>query len=110
MPDQIGDLLHKPLSSYGIDKEAQAAFICVQYNKLLVDLYGEKFVSHVEAVMFRNQELHVNVENSAWAQELRLRQAEILREFAKKNPPHKIGLIGQIARVRYVVGTGVGGE
>ncbi len=90
-----------PLAAFGIGNEAQAAFVCAQYNQLLRETCGARFADHARAVTYRVREHDLVVEvmgGTIWATELRLRETAVLEAYHRKHTASGL----RIARVRYV--------
>ncbi len=68
---------------YGIAKEINAIKVCQDFKKLIPKIFKSKESAeeHISAAYFKNNVLVVNVDNSAWAQEVIMRKTEIIKEM-----------------------------
>ncbi len=73
----LGDIFAKRLSQLGIKKQVDAAMICEEFDRTIMEVFGEKGQRNVRAISFRDGILKVAVTSSAWAQEINLRQIEL---------------------------------
>ncbi len=74
---QIKDLLTKILNKYNLKKAAEAAFVCNIWNK-------EIKIKDTFALFFKNNILTIKVKNSTLANELKLKEKELIDKINKK--------------------------
>jgi predicted nucleic acid-binding Zn ribbon protein len=86
MFEPFTNYLGKAANRYGIAKEINAIKICQNFKQLVPEIFKEKETPerYIQAAYFKNSVLVVNVENSAWAQEVVMRKSEIIKEMNSK--------------------------
>ena len=78
--------LNRAANRYGIGKEIQAATVCQSFRSIIPIVFSNKETpeKYIEPAFFRQGSLVINVENSAWAQEVIMRKAKIIEEMNHK--------------------------
>lgn len=61
-----------------------AAIICDEFNKVAIDIIGEKIKDKAKALYVKNRTLTVAVLSSVIGQELKLHETEIIERLNKK--------------------------
>ena len=86
MFEPFTNYLTKAANRYGIAKEIKAINVCQHFKQLVPELFKgkESPEQYIKAAYFKNNVLVVNVENSAWAQEVVMRKTEIIKEMNSK--------------------------
>ena len=75
--------MKKAAGRYGITAEMRAAQICHDFRKLIPEIFENKETpeDHIQAAHFKDQTLTINVENSAWGQEVIMRKEKIIQQM-----------------------------
>jgi predicted nucleic acid-binding Zn ribbon protein len=81
---QLKDILPTSLKRYGIVREAQAAFVCTMFEKIVKEELGEEASKNCRSLSFKNGVLKIQVSDSAWASEIQLNQSKIIDKINKK--------------------------
>ncbi len=81
---KIGDLSKKAMKNKNLEKAAQAAFICNIAKNVLGDLFDPLFLKNVKIISFKGECLYLLVSDSSCAQEIALRQKDIIETINEK--------------------------
>lgn len=93
----IGDALHNKMKSQApFKKQLEAAQVVELAEAAFVELLGEELGSHAKPQFLKNRTLTVTCTSSALAQEIRLRQKEIVDKINKKLGENEVD------RIRYL--------
>ncbi len=76
--NNIAEIFKKKLNQYGIKKQVDAALVCEAFDNAILEVFGEAGQKNVKAISYKNNVLKVGVTSSAWAQEVSLKQIELL--------------------------------
>ncbi len=68
----------------GLTKQVQAALVCDEFKKIIINLWGPKATQKVKALSYQQNILTVACISSALAQEIRLQEKEILQKINQK--------------------------
>ncbi len=73
-------------SKYGVKREMTAAKICHDFRTLIPDLFEGKETpeKYIAAAHYKDSTLTVEVDSSAWAQEVVMRKPKIIAEMNRK--------------------------
>lgn len=82
--DKIKINSKKVLVNKGLGDIATAAFICCEAQKVISAVFSKDFSREVRVASFRDGFLNVESSSSSHAQEVVLRQAEVLKQINKK--------------------------
>ena len=94
----LGDSLHKKLSSQApLKKQMEAAMVVEIAQAVFNDLFGTEKGSHAKPLYLKNRTLTVTCASSAVAQEIRLRQAEIVEKINLKMGANEVDRIRYLA-------------
>jgi len=75
----------KAAQNYGVTRQIEAAKICHDFRKMIPDLFNnEEAVNYIDACSYKEMELIINVENSAWAQEVVMKKTKIINDLNEK--------------------------
>jgi predicted nucleic acid-binding Zn ribbon protein len=77
MLESLGRLLPKNLKRAGVGKSIDAAMIAEECAKALAEAFGDD-AAHLRVVSFKNGILKVACDHSAYAEDLRLRERELV--------------------------------
>jgi predicted nucleic acid-binding Zn ribbon protein len=97
MATHLKNLIQQSVSRAGISKEVGAAVICNEFDKIMLEIFGDKAKNKVKAQYIKNGTLTVAVLSSVWGQEIKLHEQEILEKLQKK-----VG-INKVVRLRFLV-------
>ena len=97
MPISLKNLLSDSIRKAGISEQVGAARVCEEFNRIVVEVLGEKVKDRVKALYVKNRTLSVAVLSSAMGQEIKLHEQEILEKLRQK-----VGEI-QVERLRFLV-------
>lgn len=75
------------------NKAASAAFVCSRSLKVLKNIFPKEFVSEIEIISFKLGILSVGVKNSFYAQEIKLREGDILTGLRESFPELELNRI-----------------
>ena len=93
----LGDALQKKMSAYTPLKKQVEASLVVQYtNDVFRELFGEEGAMHAKPLFLKNRTLTVTCSNGAIAQEIRLKQMDIVSKINEK-----LGA-NEVDRIRYL--------
>jgi len=84
MAIHIKNILDRNIREAGIKQPVTAAIICDEFNKLAIEIIGEKIRDKAKALYLKNRTLTVAVLSSVIGQELKLHEKEILEKLNKK--------------------------
>jgi len=93
----IKNLLAESVQRTGAAREINAAVICNEFDKIMLEIFGDKAKNKVKAQYIKNGTLTVAVLSSVWGQEIKLHEQEILEKLQKK-----VG-INKVVRLRFLV-------
>ncbi len=94
---QIGDALNdKMKSKKPLEKQLQATQVVELAEAAFVELLGEELGSHAKPQFLKNRTLTVTCTSSTLAQEIRLRQKEIVEKINEKLGKNEVD------RIRYL--------
>lgn len=79
----LASLLQKRVEQVGVAKQVQAAQILECAKKQLISIFDETILNSVQPVAVKDRILQVRVESSVAAQELRLREQQIVAAVNK---------------------------
>jgi len=80
---QIKDLLPKAVSKYGVQREVRGALVRDRARQAVKDVWGSE-VTEVRPLFFKEGVLVVEVENSAWGQEVFMKEEELIELIGKE--------------------------
>ena len=86
MFESFTNYLGKAANRYGVSKEINAIVVCQKFQALVPEIFKEKegAKEYISAAYYKDSVLVVNVENSAWAQEVIMRKPKIIKEMNNK--------------------------
>ena len=82
----IGDFLNKTLKKYGLFDKIKEQHIYIVWQEEV----GERVAAHAKPVFFKNGRLFVNVDSSAWLNELKFLKAKIIKQLNEKLEINKV--------------------
>lgn len=80
----IKNILDRNIREAGIKQPVTAAIVCGEFNKVAVEIIGDKIKDKAKALYVKNRTLTVAVLSSVIGQELKLHEKEILEKVNKK--------------------------
>lgn len=93
----LGDALKGKIGAHkSIDKQLEATAIVEAAEAVFRDVFPEDLAAHAKPLFLKNRTLTVTCTSSALAQEIRLRQSEIVEKINKK-----LGK-AEVDRIRYL--------
>ncbi len=81
---KIKDIIPSSLSRYGLDRQAQASFVCFIFKEAIKEKWGEEVSKNIQPLSFKNGVLRIKVSDSIMASEIQLNQFEITNKINKK--------------------------
>lgn len=86
MFEPLQKFIKRAARKYGVAAELEAAGICQNFRDLIPGIFKGKETpeQHIQPAYFKNNILAINVENSAWAQEVIIRKEKIITEMNQK--------------------------
>ena len=78
---KISKIKKNIFGSSSTSKAASAAFVCSQSLKALKNVFPREFISELNVISFKNKILFIGVKNSFYAQEIKLREKEVVKEI-----------------------------
>ncbi|MFA5052061.1 MAG: DUF721 domain-containing protein [Patescibacteria group bacterium] len=84
MATPLKDLLKGSVNQAGIGEQVGAAVVCVEFDKIILEVLGDQIKDKVRALYVKNGTLTVAVLSSAIGQEIKLHEQEILEKLSKK--------------------------
>ena len=83
----IENILNKNLKSKsGLVQQVTAALICDEFDKIILEIWGNKMKNKVKALYFKDSTLTIASLSSIMAQEIKLHEKEILAKLNTKFP------------------------
>ncbi len=93
----IGDALYSKLSANStLKRQVETSGVVELAQEILIDILGKEVGSHARPLFLKNRTLTVSCSSSAVAQEIRLRQLEIVSKLNEK-----VGK-SEVDRIRYL--------
>lgn len=86
----LSQLLNKSLKRSGIDKQVHGALILNSFIEKIKEIFGERNMKKIKPLFVKNNALTISCENSIIAQEIKLRESEIIEYINIKIPQEKI--------------------
>jgi len=90
MEIHIKNLLSESLRRAGVTKQVTATMVCEAFDKVVVEVLGDKVKDKIKAKYHKDYTLTVAVLGSVYSQEIRLHEAEILEKLHKIVGPNKV--------------------
>ena len=86
MFEPFQQFVKKAANRYGISTEMNAAKVCHDFREIIPELFKniESPVEYISPSSFKDQTLTINVDNSAWGQEVIMRKEKIIDQMNKK--------------------------
>ena len=84
MSTPIKDILDKNIKQAGLKDSVTAAVVCDEFNKVAIEIIGEKIKDKAKPLYLKNRTLTVAVLSSVIGQELKLHETEILEKLNNK--------------------------
>lgn len=75
----IGKILDKRMKTTGLKPRVEAAMVCEKFNELAMGIWGQKVENKIRAMYIKNKLLTVACLSSVLAQEVRLKEARLVR-------------------------------
>jgi len=97
MVTPLKNLLPESIQKAGIAKQVGAAVVCNEFDKIMLEIFGDKVKNKVKAQYVKNGTLTVAVLSSVWGQEIKLHEQEILEKLRQKVGENKV------ERLRFLV-------
>ena len=90
--------LNKKLKQLGIENKVEAALVCEAWGKAVVSIFGKEGAKNTRALFFKDNTLTIQVENSSWASEVKMRESKLVEGINKE--------LGKdiVKRIRFKVG------
>lgn len=76
--DKISKLTRNTLVDKNLGRAAEAAFICHLSNKAIQDFFDKDFLKEIKIISFRDGYLFFSTSNSTYAQEIKMKEKEIV--------------------------------
>ncbi|NMC51186.1 DUF721 domain-containing protein [Candidatus Kuenenbacteria bacterium] len=83
----IGELLKNRVGKGHFNEKVVAALVCEEFDKIIFGIWGEKIKESAKALYLKNNILTVACLSPVVAQEIRIKEYEILEELNKKFAP-----------------------
>jgi len=84
--DKLNSLLLGVLNKYKLEETAPAAHLLTCFRQILVIYLGKDVLKKINVVKHVNNSIHVQVENSCLAHELRLHTLNLINDINKRFP------------------------
>lgn len=75
----IQKILPKAIQGLGLRRETEAALICEKYRKIAPRLVHANALRYTYPKFYRGRTLMVGVTNPAWAEQIMIRKAELMK-------------------------------
>ena len=66
------------LVKQGLSDVVHAAFVCFEAKKVLKKVFEKDFIKEIKIVSFKNGYLYIQTPNSAYSQEIKIKEKEIV--------------------------------
>ncbi len=94
----LGDALHHKISgATPLKKQVQAAMVVDYATEALVEIFGAEQAAHAKPLFLKNRTLTISCATGAIAQEVRLRQQEIVEKVNQKLGKNEVDRIRYLA-------------
>ena len=80
----ISDILSKRINKPGLAKQITAALVCEEFDKLIFSTWGDKIKDMAQTMYLKDNILTVACLSSTIAQELKLREGELIKQINDK--------------------------
>jgi len=92
----LGDTLHEKVGSSNIKKQVEGTEVLEITEKVMGDMFGVDLARHAKPLFLKNRTLTISCTSSSMAQEIRLNQADIVKNINKE-----LGR-SEVDRIRYL--------
>ncbi|MDD5043344.1 MAG: DUF721 domain-containing protein [Patescibacteria group bacterium] len=82
--ESLGNILRGSAKKSSFRKGVEAALVIEKFHQIIKDIWGDKIVGEAKALHLKNKKLTVACMSSVAAQEIRLREKEILAAINNK--------------------------
>ena len=93
--DKLSRLTNNVLISKNLNKAASAALICHEAGKALKEFFDKEFLREINVVSYRDGSLYLSTTSSGYAQEIILKEKDIIGEVNKALPG------GPVKKIRF---------
>lgn len=76
----IGSIVKKGIESAGLKGPVEAAQVCEAYDRVVLEMFGDKLKDKTKALYLKNRTLTVSASSAVVGQELKLHEAHILEK------------------------------
>lgn len=80
----ISKLISKKFGQSPLAKQVTAAMVCDEFNRLILDKWGEKIKDTARAMYLKDKILTVACLSPVVAQEIKMKEEELLKELKEK--------------------------
>lgn len=82
--ESIGNILNKSIKKKSFSRGVKAALVIEKFHKVIKNIWGKNILEQVKALYLKDKKLTIACVSSVAAQEIRLRESEILEELNKE--------------------------
>lgn len=79
--DKISRLTSRGLSKINLNNAANAALVCHEAGKVIENIFGKDFAREVGVISFRDGSIYLSTNSSGYAQEIVLKEREIVERI-----------------------------
>ena len=80
----INKILNKKFQGTNLSKQISAVFVCEEFDKIMLNIWGDKIKDQAQTIYLKNNVLTVACLSSIIAQELKIREQQLLEQMSKK--------------------------
>lgn len=81
---EIGEVISKKFGKSGLAKSVTAALVCDEFNKIILEIWGDKMENMAQAMYLKDKVLSVACLSSVVAQEIKMKEEELLGKLNNK--------------------------
>lgn len=81
---KLGNLMNSKFNQSPLKKKITAALVCEEFDKIMFAVWGEKIKKSAQTMYLKDKVLSVAVLSSVVAQELKLRETELIEKINSK--------------------------
>lgn len=91
--EKISKLTRNTLAGKKLGRAAEAAFICHVANRVLKEIFDKDFLKEIKIISFKESILYIEIANSCYAQELKIKEGEIVGKINRSIGKNLVGKI-----------------
>lgn len=81
--EKVSKILNKVLNYYSLGASAKSSIVCENFKRFFIKNWGEENFNEISSMKFKNGNLVVFVNNSAWSYQIYLKKSDFLDSVKK---------------------------